>query len=381
MNNSRGLVAGLFLLLLVGCRGSDNNSPTAFNSNSEIAALAKSGGSKAVYTMSNAASGNSILAFSRDGDGSLAPSGSYSTGGLGTGAGLGNQGALRLEGKYLFAVNAGSNDISALRVTGDALTLVDRIASGGVRPVSITVHGKLVYVLNAGGTGNISGFRFDSGIETFSPITGSTRALSSAASGPAQIEFTPSGNVLVVTEKATNVIDTFPVGATGVAGPAISQPSVGVTPFGFAFSKHGQLIVSNAVGGAAGQSSLSSYSVGGNGGINLISGQVASGQSAACWVIVTKNGKYAYVTNTASGNVSSYEISRNGELTLAQANAAPSGAGPIDMALSNNSQYLYVNNAGSNSITVFRVNNGDGSVTPVSGGVNIPAGANGLAAQ
>src|SRR5438046_2115802 len=60
----------------------------------------------AVFTMTNAAAGNSVVAFSRDSDGTLELAGAFSTGGQGIGAGLGSQGALILSqgSPWLFAV-------------------------------------------------------------------------------------------------------------------------------------------------------------------------------------------------------------------------------------------------------------------------------------
>src|SRR5262245_59321990 len=136
-----------------------------------------------VYSMSNSTAGNSVLAFNRSADGSLTYSTSYSTGGLGTGGGLGNQGAIQLDeaGKTLVVVDAGSNEISSFRVDGDgSLALADKVASGGSMPISVTISGHLVYVLNAGGAGNISGFTLSSQGD-LAPIAGSTRPLSTNA--------------------------------------------------------------------------------------------------------------------------------------------------------------------------------------------------------
>jgi DNA-binding beta-propeller fold protein YncE len=165
----------------------------------------------AVYVMTNQAAGNEVLVFDRSADGTLGSPTAHTTGGTGTGSGLGSQGALVLAGsRWLLAVNAGSDDVSVFRVEHGGLTLTDRVASGGDRPISVTAHGSLVYVLNAGGAGNISGFRLTPHGE-LTAIAGSTLPLSGAAVDPAQVEFTPDGSQLVVTEKATNQIVTYAV--------------------------------------------------------------------------------------------------------------------------------------------------------------------------
>ena len=190
---------------------------------------------RAVYTLTNDPAGNAVKVFDRSGDGSLSPAGEFATGGTGTGAGLGNQSALVLDGRRLFAVNPGSDSISSFRVSGHGLELIDTDPSGGDQPISLTVHDSLLYVLNAGGAGDITGHRISSD-GALSPLVGSTRPLSGAGTGPAQVSFDPSGETLVVTEKNTNLIDTYQVdGHTGLASGPTPQASSGATPFGFAF--------------------------------------------------------------------------------------------------------------------------------------------------
>jgi 6-phosphogluconolactonase (cycloisomerase 2 family) len=351
---------------------------TMFGSSSPASAAGRAG---AVYTITNAPAGNAVLMWQRDADGALTPAGSYPTGGLGSGAGLGSQGALALseDGDLLFVVDAGSSEISSFHVSRDGLTLADRAPSGGSTPVSIAVSDDLLYVLNAGGEGNISGFRVnDDG--NLRPISNSTRPLSGAATAPAQVSFSPDGEQLVVTEKATNQIDVYQVGSGGRAtGPTVF-PSSGATPFGFAFGKRGTLVVSEA-NGAPGASAASSYRLD-DGELELVSGSVSTTQGAACWVVVTRNGRYAYTANAASGSISGFRIGHHGALTMLNADGRTGvtgdGSGPADMALSHNSQFLYVRNGRIGTIGAFAVSS-DGSLQPLSG-ATIPAGVVGLAA-
>lgn len=342
------------------------------------------GAHPAVYTITNEAEGNEVVVFQRSSDGSLSMAESFSTGGLGSGAGLGSQGAviLRENGRRLFVVNAGSNQISVFAVTNRGLELLDVADSGGLMPISLTLHGGILYVLNAGGSGNISGFRVRENGQLL-PLEGSTQPLSNEGEGdspqPAQISFHPSGQLLVVTEKATNLITIYEVHG-GIAGPPTTHPSAGMTPFGFAFGKRSNLIVSEAFGGAPDASAMSSYMVN-KGTFELISPSVPTTQTAACWVVITNNGKYAYTTNTGSGSISSYEIAEDGSITLLNAQAGLTGDGstPIDMALSNNAQFLYAIGSGSNAIHTFQVKD-DGSLEAL-GEVSVPDGSLGLAAR
>jgi 6-phosphogluconolactonase len=341
---------------------------------------------RAVYTLTNEAGGNAVAAFNRGADGTLTPAGIYPTGGLGSGDALGSQGAVILSqnGRLLLAVDAGSDEISSFRVARDgSLAFIDRIASGGDRPISVTIHRRLVYVLNAGGSGNISGFTVGTD-GALAPLPGSTRPLSGAATGPAQVSFNPEGKVLVVTEKATNLISTYTVNHSGMASGPNVQGSAGATPFGFAFDNRGRLFVSEAFGGAPDASATSSYRLSRSGTLSVVSPSVGTTETAACWVVVTRNGRFAYVTNTGSGTVSGYAIGRHGSLTLLDPDGvtAVTGAGssPIDADFSQNGRFVFVLNDGTDSIAGFRVR-GDGSLTPVGEVFGLPASSVGLASS
>lgn len=345
----------------------------------------------AVYTMTNSTAGNSILVFDRGTDGKLAEAGSYATGGAGTGGGLGNQGGVVLSGdnRWLFVVNAGSDDISVFAVKAHGLELVDTAGTAGTMPISITVDRNLLYVLNAGGSAgsadSLEGFVI--GVNgVLSPLPGSSRSLSADMTGPAQIEFSPDGRLLVVTEKATNNIVVYTVGGDGYVTGMTVYPSIGNTPFGFAFGTRGQLFVSEAFPAVTDGSALSSYITSPDGTLSVVSPSVGTNQSAACWVVVTKGGRFAYTTNAGSGSVSGYEIGFDGSVTLltpdGRTGVTGTGSAPIDMTLSNDGRYLYTLNSGNGTISAFRVDGKGGlSAVDMTAVTGLPASANGLAAQ
>jgi 6-phosphogluconolactonase (cycloisomerase 2 family) len=328
----------------------------------------------AVYTITNSVAGNAVVAFGRAADGTLTAQGTFATGDNGTGAALGSQGAVALsnDGRHLFAVNAGSNTISLFRVRPNGLDLQATVPSGGIGPISITEREGLLYVLNAGGAGNIAGFTVGNG--TLTPLAGSIQPLGSGSAGPAQVSFAPDGGALVVTEKNTSTIDTYVVGSDGVAGSPVVSLSVGGTPFGFDFDNRGHLLVSNAAGSA------SSYDVS-TGGATVISGAVATHQGAPCWLIASKNGKYAYTANAAAGTISGFSVGHDGTLELLDPSGANASLGstshPLDEAVSNNGQFLYNLTDGLHTISAFRIAE-DGSLVQV-GSIQVPAGAAGLA--
>lgn len=343
----------------------------------------------AVYTMTNGANGNEILVFNRDKEGKLESGSAFSTGGLGTGTGLGSQGALVLDpaNRWLFAVNADSDDISVFEVQENGLSLIDRVASNGRQPISLTFARNLLYVLNAGGnvgaSDNITGFVVGPDGK-LSPLPDSTRSLSAASTGPAQVQFNSDGDVLVVTEKATDKIVTFTVDAAGRPSNRRVQQSAGATPFGFTFGKRDQLFVSNAAGGAQDRSSVSSYVLAENGELNVVSSAVGTTETAACWVVVTNDGRFAYTTNTGSGSVSGYSVAFDGSITLLDSNGRTGITGqdstPIDMSLSNDGRNLYTLNSGNGTISAFRVEE-NGGLEMLRRLRGIPPSATGLAAR
>lgn len=330
----------------------------------------------AVFTISNELEGNRVLAFARDRDGALGDQTAYATGGLGSGDSLGSQAALALseDHRFLLAVDAGSNEISSFAVDGAKLELRDRIASGGVRPISVTVRSGLAYVVHAGGTNNVAGFALDRRGHLHA-LPGSDRPLSADSVGPAQVALSPDARELVVTEKGTSNIDVFRVSAFGKVEPAIVTLAAGKTPFGFEFTSRGEIVVSEAA-----TTSASSYEVSRRG-ASLITGPLSDTQAAPCWVAVGRDDRYAYVANAGSASVSSYSIARNGEIALVAARAGELGEGgrPLDMALDAAGHHLYVLDRGNLSVASFEVAR-DGSLAPLFAAGELTPFASGLAA-
>jgi 6-phosphogluconolactonase len=337
----------------------------------------------AVFTMDNAASENHVLAYSRTAGGGLAALGSFTTGGRGSGNGLGSQGALALSpnGHWLFVCNAGSDDISALAVTPEGPIVTDKVPSAGKHPISLSLHGNLLFVLNAGGQvgdkDSISGFAFFSG--RLFPLPQSTHGLSADNTNPAEISFSSDGGVLLVTEKDTGVIDTFTLDNDGSIDLHKTFNSPGQTPFGFAV-RGNEIVVSEAFGGAPDVSAASSYTLNRDGDLQIISPSVPTTETSACWAVITQSGRFAFAANTGSGTISGYKIAPDGKLTLLSPDGVSGITGdqskPADMALSINNHFLYCRN-GNGTISAFRVN-ADGSLKPLPAISGIPLSSTGL---
>ena len=322
-----------------------------------------------VYVNDNSAGTNTIAAFDRHADGTLTaiPGSPFPAAGSGTGAGIGSQGALQesADGKYLLAVDAGSDQISVLRIGPDgALRLVSGglVSSGGSEPVSIAVHGGLVYVANAGsGASNYTGFTLNGGGH-LRPLEGSTVALPDG-SGPGDVLFNGTGTSLVGVRINTSLIDSFAVGRDGrlTAAPGSPFEAQGPGPFGSEFrpTDPSQLFVSNAHGGPE-AGSVSAFSVAGDGTLSSIGASpFADHQTAPCWVEITHDGRYLFTTNTASDTISRYAIETDGSLELLGSTALKTpNAGPFDERLAPDGATLWVVDATSKAISAFSVAGG-----------------------
>ncbi len=329
-----------------------------------------------VYVNDNTAVTNTIGAFDRHADGTLTPTtGSpFAAGGAGTGTTIGSQGALQItsDGRYLLAVDAGSNTISVLSIASDGTlqAVGSPVASGGLEPVSIAVHRNLIYVANEGdGTtgSNYTGFTLST-TGQLTPLSNSTVALAATAA-PADVLFNATGTNLVGTEAGPaagpSFIDSFAVGADGRLTPAPNSPfpAQAIGPFGSAFrpTRPAQLYVSNAHAGNN-LGSVSAYTVAGDGTLNSIGASpYPDKQTAPCWVEITPDGRYLFAVNTAVSSISRYRILQDGSLSLIGSTIFndPSGLKPFDARLDPDGHTLYVVDAGLNMVSTFDVHQGN----------------------
>lgn len=314
-----------------------------------------------VYTMTNGAAANSVLAFHRGADGSLEPLGAFATGGLGTGGAvdpLQSQNALvlGLRDRFLFAVNAGSNEITSFEIQPDgSLVLRDRIASGGVHPVSLATRGNLLFALNAA-DGRIQGFTVDP-TGTLHPLAGSSRRLASGAAGASTIGFSGDGARLVVSERDSRRLEVFPL--SSALGNALVARSSGAQPSGFAVTPRNQLVVAEAAGGLS-DGAVSSYRFSGEE-LVAVSPSLDAGGMGTCRVALTSQGTSAFVANTGSDAVAELSVGRDGVLSRLSARAASTGAGtrPLDLEIVGD-RFLYVLEGGSGRIAVFSLRSDGG---------------------
>ncbi len=345
----------------------------------------------AVFVQLNSTNGNQIATYTRSASGLLTAASTYPTGGNGgTEIGvpldaLASQGSLVLDSDHrvLLAVNAGSDTVTSFAVRGATLSRGSVVPSGGQFPTSIAVRGDLVYVLNAGGAGSISGFELRHG--TLVPMPGSERTLGLGnanppvfISAPAQIGFNKDGRTLIVTTKNHNQIVSFPVDRHGYpsATPLVTA-SAGPVPFSFVVDGRGTVHVTEA-----GTGMTSSYSVARDGSMALLGSSASTGGAALCWNVLA--GHTIYGANAGSATLSAWQVAADGSATLTNPVAATTAAGPIDLAASSNGRFLYVQEAVAGSLGAYAVSR-DGSLDRIQTVSGLPAftttGMEGIAAS
>jgi 6-phosphogluconolactonase (cycloisomerase 2 family) len=359
-----GLAAAVVVSAPLAASAQTTIRPTGQHSHAQI--------SNAVFVQTNDTTGNQILAYSRSATGSLSFVHAYDTGGRGARiAGsvvdpLASQGSLYYDShaSLLIAVNAGSDTITSFHVNGDVLSHRQVLWAGRL-PVSVTSHGSLVYVLDAGSTGAVRGFRVDDGRLRLIPRSGRGLGLDPAATPqylntPGQVGFTPDGAQVIVTTKHNGSdIDVFGVKADGRLTAPVKNAAAEPVPFGFVFDPNGSLVVTEA-GGA----DVSTYGIAGNGTITNLS-TVVDGQAAPCWIASV--GGWYFVANAGSADIAGYQVSNAGVASLITANSGIAGttdAGPIDLAGSSNGQFLYVEAGGTGAVDEFSIN-ADGTLTSI----------------
>jgi len=332
-----------------------------------------------VFVQTNEQGTNRLLAFRRGADGALEQAGEYPTGGAGLGAAhLGSQGSVTLttDGRVLLVTNAGSDDISVFAVQKRP-ELLQTAPSNGMTPMSVTEHGGLVFVLNTGDP-SLTAFTLDgAGLHV---VPGSRRDLAAAAD-PAQVGFSPDGSTIVVTQRGTNSLVSFPVEEGGLLGDPREIDSSGQTPYGFTFADHQTLVVTEAFGAQVGKAAASSYRLTAQG-LAPLSRSIGNGRSAICWAVADGTGRFVYATNFADGAVSRYEVSTDGSLTLDNAvagTAVEARPGLRDDDLSGDGRYLYAIDADAHRIFGWHVGP-DGQLTPAGSRNGLPDSVAGLAA-
>jgi 6-phosphogluconolactonase len=339
------------------------------------------------YVDGNTPVTNTIAELDRHADGSLtqAPGSPFPAGGAGTGAGLASQGAIQsaFRGRYLLAVDAASNQISVLRVGshGVPTEVSAPVSSGGIDPNSIAIYHELVYVANSASP-NYTGFRLTRGGKLI-PIANSTVTVASGST-LGDVLFNSTGTKLVGTEVTSSAIDSFTVGRDGrlQAAPGSPYAGQGLGQLGAAFDPviPSQLFVSNAHNGA-GLGTVSSYHDGPFGSLAPIgTSPFPDGQTAPCWVAVSRDGRYLFAVNTGSKNISSYAIDRFGQLSLVDSFPINgSTGGDTDARLSPDGRSLLVVGGASDVVSAFAVDGGTlseyaSSPTALPATITAPAG-------
>jgi 6-phosphogluconolactonase (cycloisomerase 2 family) len=330
-------------------------------------AAASTTADRAVFVQTNDLDHNSVVAYTRHPDGRLTRVGEFRTGGRGGVErdvpldSLASQDSLTYDAAHhlLFAVNAGSNTVTSFAVEGAHLTRRQTVPAGGVFPVSVSAaHGRL-FVLNAGGTGSVTGYRINP-TGRLSALPGSHRDLGldneqrpEFITAPADIAQTADGAHVIVTTKANDVIDVLNTAGGGLSAP-VRNASASSVPFAVSFDSAGRLAVANA-----GSSSVSTYAVRPDGTLRTITAGVEDGQQALCWLVGT--GDAFFGGNAGSSTISAFAVDGDGNATLTGtpdgvvARTGGGSGGTIDLAVTTDKQFLYAENSFAGSVEAYEI--------------------------
>jgi 6-phosphogluconolactonase (cycloisomerase 2 family) len=327
------------------------------------------------YTLNNDGDANGVVVLNRLADGTLAELTQLpvATGGKGlvvpTDGDLDSQGPLRIHGKHLLAVNPGSRSIAVFEIApSGALKPVtgSPFPSGGSHPMSLAVHGDLVYVANQAvpfanprGAPNITGFRLDTA-GRLTPVAGSTIEFP-FGEGPAQVEFNPAGTILAVTAgfQSDGSVRSFAVQSNGrlkegPGSPFKASRASGLSgTVGFSWTADGRrIMVTNFRGSAIRVFSVAPKTAA----LTLEGAPYSNNQRAMCWAVLAPDGKTLYASNYVTNNVSVFSIAADGTLALI-GNSAPKRLSSVpdskELQVSPEGKFLYLIGPIATEIAIF----------------------------
>jgi 6-phosphogluconolactonase len=247
--------------------------------------------------------------------------------------------------KFLYAANAGENDISLFTISlyGQLVEMPPRTVTG-TSPTLLVIDsaGKYLYVANSGSQ-NISVFLIDSSSGVLSQVGNPFQV----GISPLNMKLSPSGNFLYVTGASPQAgtpgyIETLATnsGVLSLAGP-ITQP--GASPYGLAISPNGNYLYTANFG----DNTISEFTVDPTSGLlTAIAGSpIGETNTGPVALLVDPSGKYLYVANQqSSGNVAGFTIGSNGALSLLTSSPYPTGASPNFIATDPAGNFLFVGN-------------------------------------
>ncbi len=311
--------------------------------------------SKLVISSTNDSIQNEIVGYRRNSNGKLDSLFTLSTFGKGINGPLRSQNSMlwTKEGKFLLVCNAGSNDVSVFKIDGENVTFLNKYSSGGQTPVSITQYKDFIYVLNSGHHGILSGFKITQD-GTLNPIPGINIEVDTMVSGPAQASFTCDGSGIIITCRSSNKIIGFQMSKDGIPVGKTSISSNTEVPYGFDLDEDGKIFVTEAK-----QSGISVYQWKNGKELEKLFDLSKDLHTAACWIKLTKDRKYAFVADADPKNIAGFQIAKTGQCTLIKSDGKSSSTEntPTELTIVDD-QFLYVSSIRNSAIEVYQI---DGS--------------------
>jgi 6-phosphogluconolactonase (cycloisomerase 2 family) len=273
--------------------------------------------------------------------------------------------AMHPSGKYLYAANSGSNNISLFTISSTGgLTEVTPRTNAGTSPTLLAMDqaGGFLYAANSG-SNDISVYSINSSTGALTPIAQTSGPTALIGMQAMNIAVTPSGNFLYVTGQPLvhgGLIEAFPVNQGVLGTPVAGSPFLtGNIPLGLAIDSTGtHLYTANKQ-----DNSISPFAINSAGSLAAIGSAIGETFTGPVSLLIDKSGKYLYVANQGSSNIAAYGIGSDGGLTLLTGSPFSTGFQPNVLASDSSGKYFFVGY--SSALQSFSLDTSSGNLTSI----------------
>jgi 6-phosphogluconolactonase (cycloisomerase 2 family) len=274
--------------------------------------------------------------------------------------------AIHPSGKYLYAANSGSNNISLYTISSTGgLTEVTPRVNAGTSPTLMLMDpsGSFLYAANTGSF-DISVFSINASNGTLTVVQQAGGMTAPIGLSAINMALAPSGNALYVTgQQLQGWIEEFPLSQGVLGKPVAGSPFLtGNNPYGLVIDSASHLYTANKQ-----DNSISEFTINADGSVaQLLGSPIGESYSAPVSLLIDKSGKYLYVANQGSTNVAAYSIGSDGGLTLLAASPFGTNTAPSVLTADSSGKYLFVGSqANPGSIQSFSLSTSTGGLTLV----------------
>ena len=298
----------LCLLNLTSCHNDDDN----FSEDTKLETV-----SSAFFVLNNINAGNQLIYLKKNKKEALEFVGSYATKGSGENLFLTSnfgvlsdpnisQDAIVYTEDHQFVMNVNNNDasFSIFKINSNSLEFVDKKNTTFEYPNAMATRNGKVYVSHL--DGGIQGFRLNKEGKA-TPIPSANHQFDASLTPFVNVSINASATTLVVTTVRDKAFVIQLDGSGGFASITETDSESGIAPYGAAFIDDTTIAISNGFDG-----SVRIYAINAANKLILKSKNV-SNTRGHCWLRVSDDKRFAYVTNTPQGAIYTYDLSNYSE--------------------------------------------------------------------